>query len=91
MYTLNIKDQCNAPDDLLSKRQRIDCMKCNSTQLDGDIYSYSLDLSGLYPYSTYAFFVQARIPGFIGPAVGGDQFTTDTAGECYATNVMNQY
>ena len=91
MYTLNIKDQCNAPDELLSKRQRIDCMVCNRTQLGDDIYSYSLDLSGLYPYSTYAFFVQARIPGSVGSTFGGDQFTTDTAGECYATNVMNQY
>ena len=90
MYTLNIKDQCNAPDDLLSKRQRIDCMTCNSMLLDSDIYSYSLNLSGLYPYSTYAFFVQARIPGSIGSAVGGDQFTTDTAGECHATNVTMQ-
>ena len=91
MYTLNIKDQCNAPDELLSKPQSMDCMTCNSTLLDSDIYSYSLDLSGLYPYSTYAFFVQARIPAsVIGPAVGGDQFTTDNAGECHATNVTMQ-
>ena len=88
MYTLIIKDQCNAPDELLSEPQSIDCVTCNSMLLENDIYSYSLDLSGLYPYSTYAFFVQARIPGSIVSALGGDQFTTDTAGECYATNVM---
>ena len=82
MYTLNIKDQCNAPDDLLGQQQSMDCMTCNRTLLDSGDFSYYLDLSRLHPFSTYAYSVQARA-AFDGPAVSGDfvQFTTDTAGE----------
>ena len=87
MFKLNIKDQCNAPDELLSQQQSMDCMTCNRTLLDNGDYSYYLDLYGLHPYSTYAYSVQARA-ALDGTPVGGDQFTTDTAGECHAANVI---
>ena len=88
MYRLNIKDQCNAPDELLGQQQSMDCMLCNSTLLDSGDYSYYLDLTELHPFSTYAYSVQARTPDFNGSAVSGGQFTTHTAGECRAENGM---
>ena len=95
MYTLNIKDQCNAPDELLGQQQSVDCVTCNrmlvTTGGDVDVYSYHLDLTGLHPFSTYAYSVQARA-AFDGEPVSGDleQFTTDTAGECHANNLIMQ-
>ena len=77
IYRLNIKDQCNAPDELLGEQQSIDCLTCNRAMLDSSVYSYFLDLSGLHPFSTYAYSVQ---PKTYGSAVSGGQFTTDTAG-----------
>ena len=91
MYRLNIKDQCNAPDELLGQQQSIDCVTCNRTLLDSGVYSYYLDLSGLHPFSTYAYSVQPKTPDFNGSALSWDhftQFTTDTAGECLAANVI---
>ena len=92
MYTLNIKDQCNAADELLHIPQRIDCMMCNRMLLNSASgeYSYYLDLSGLHPFSTYAYSVQPRTPNSTGSALGGDQFTTETAGEYHATSVKMQ-
>ena len=87
-YTLNNKDQCNAPDDYLNLRNTVDCSPCTP---DGP-YSHYQDLVGLHPYSTYTYSVQAKVTTDSGDIDGtptdGSTFTTDEAGECHAANVI---
>merc|ERR1712240_205990 len=61
-YTLTDKDQCNAPENNLNVPNRVDCSFCNRVMSDKvNEYIYYHDLTGLHPYSTYTYSVQARI------------------------------
>ena len=86
IYTLDNKDQCNAADEAVGQQQSMDCMTCNRMLLDivSSEHYYYVDLSGLHPFSTYNYSVQARTPGFDGSVVNGGQFITENGeGECH--------
>ena len=76
-YTLTNKDNCNAWDNLLNKQQTTVCTQCNRMPTHQSyIYSFSMDLAGLYAYSMYYFTVQPIVGSLYGNGFSGT-FTTE--------------
>ncbi|XP_072025795.1 uncharacterized protein [Amphiura filiformis] len=63
VYTLINKDGCNADDQLNMQQQSTEWGQWNCQAVEGlnARYSYWIDVTGLYPYSTYNYFVQSRV------------------------------
>ncbi len=52
-YYLTLKDECTVDDDLLLKEKFTDWGQWNRSTASPNTYSYSADVSGLYPHSAY--------------------------------------